>query len=123
LLELVQAFQWKELFWRERLQVRRQMRFFLFGHALYEKALAPFSGITGRAVLLEVGEGFVASPIGAQIEELDRMVARQLLDPRRLQSTRDLAPLPILGVPGWCVENDNASYYDDATYFRAGRRA
>jgi DUF3025 family protein len=123
LLELVQAFQWKELFWRERHQVKSRMRFFLFGHALYEKALAPFSGITGRAVLLEVGQGFLAAPIGAQIKELDRVVAQQLLDPRRLQSTRDLAPLPILGVPGWCVENDNAAYYDDATYFRAGRRA
>ena len=122
LLELVQAFQWKELFWCERPQVARRMRFLLFGHALYEKALAPFSGITGRAVLLEVQPELLAAPIGAQIDELDRMVAQQLLDPRCLRSTRDLAPLPILGVPGWCVENDNAAYYDDSTYFRAGRR-
>jgi hypothetical protein len=122
LLELVRAFQWKELFWRNRFQVMSRMHFFLFGHALYEKALAPFSGITGRAVLLEVPPELLAAPIGAQIEELDRMVAQQLLDPRRLRSTRDLAPLPILGVPGWCVDNDNAAYYDDVTYFRAGRR-
>jgi DUF3025 family protein len=121
LLELVQAFQWKELFWHNRVQVMSCMRFFLFGHALYEKALAPFSGITGRAILLEVRPELLVAPIGAQIEELDRMVAQRLMDPR-LQSTRDLAPLPILGVPGWCVDNDNAAYYDDATYFRAGRR-
>ena len=121
LLELVTTFQWKELFWRRRLEVTSRMRFFLFGHALYEKALAPFSGITGRAVLLEVGPELLAAPIGAQIGQLDRMTARHLLDSRRLQSTRDLAPLPILGVPGWCVENENASYYDDTGYFRPGR--
>jgi hypothetical protein len=121
LLELVQAFQWKELFWRNRLQAVSRMRFFLFGHALYEKALAPFSGITGRAVLLEVRPELLGAPTGAQIGELDRMVARHLMDPHRLRSTRDLAPLPILGVPGWCVDNENASYYDDTGYFRPGR--
>ena len=117
LLELVTTFQWKELFWHRRLEVTSRMRFVLFGHALYEKALAPFSGITGRAVLLEVGPELLVAPINAQIGELDRMAARHLLDSRRLQSTRDLAPLPILGVPGWCVENENASYYDDTDYF------
>lgn len=121
LLELVQGFQWKELFWRERAQLMSRMRFFLFGHALYEKALAPFSGITGRAILLEVERGFVDAPIGTQAGELDRIVAQQVLDPARFLSPRDLAPLPILGVPGWCAENASPSYYDDATYFRPGR--
>jgi hypothetical protein len=122
LLDLVRAFQWKELFWRERARIMRRMRFIVFGHALYEKALSPFTGISGRAVLLEVGPDLLAAPVGAQIAELDWMAARHVADSGRLRTTRDLAPLPILGVPGWCPANENASYYDDASYFRPGRR-
>jgi hypothetical protein len=122
LLDLVRGFQWKDLFWRERARIMRCMRFIVFGHALYEKALAPFTGISGRAILLEVRPELLAAPVGAQVEELDRMVARHVADSGRFRTTRDLAPLPILGVPGWCPANGNASYYDDASHFRPGRR-
>ena len=47
---------------------------------------------------------------------------QRLLDPGRLRSTRELVPLPILGVPGWCPDNTRESYYDNLDYFRAGRR-
>lgn len=33
--------------------LRERMRFYLFGHALYEKALRPFVGVTGRGILLQ----------------------------------------------------------------------
>jgi hypothetical protein len=121
LLRQVERFAWKDLFWRGRARVASDMRFYLFGHALYEKALAPFSGITGRGILLEVGRELLAAPLEAQLERLDRTVAERLREPTRMQSTRELAPVPILGVPGWCAENEFASYYDDATYFRPGR--
>src|SRR5262245_50153370 len=52
LLNLLRAYRWKELFWQRRDEVRSRMRFCVFGHALYEKALAPFTGITARAVTL-----------------------------------------------------------------------
>ena len=38
-----------------------------------------------------------------------------------LDSTRMLAPLPILGVPGWEAANERESFYDDAAVFRPGR--
>jgi len=121
LLREVERFAWKDLFWHGRARVASGMRFHLFGHALYEKALAPFSGITGRGMLFEVAGDWLAAPIEAQIERLDRMVAERLRDTARVQSTREFAPVPILGIPGWCEENARASYYDDATYFRPGR--
>jgi len=31
--------------------------------------------------------------------------------------------LPVLGVPGWCHENENFSFYDDSLVFRAPRSA
>src|SRR5688572_23596638 len=58
LLDAVRGFEWKWLFWRERERVIKRMRWMLFGHAIYEKTLAPFIGITGRAVLLEVDHAF-----------------------------------------------------------------
>ena len=122
LLRLVDGFAWKQLFWHQRERVANAMRFHLFGHALFEKALAPFSGITGRAILLEIGEDVLAMPLEVQIAVLDGMIAERLQDPARLRSTRELAPLPVLGVPGWCAENNCASYYDDTTCFRPGRR-
>jgi len=27
----------------------------------------------------------------------------------------------VLGVPGWCADNESESYYDDLDYFRPGR--
>jgi hypothetical protein len=121
LLRLVDGFAWKRLVWHQRERVATAMRIHLFGHALYEKALAPFSGITGRAILLDIGEDVLAMPLESQIAVLDGMIAERLLDPARLRSARELAPLPILGVPGWCADNDRASYYDDTDYFRPGR--
>lgn len=122
LLRLIEDFAWKDLFWRNRARVMTDMRFYLFGHALYEKALRPFAGITGRGVLLEVDTGFFASPLSVQVERLDAMLAARLLDLGRLCSTRELAPVPILGVPGWCLDNAHASYYDNLDYFRTGKR-
>lgn len=122
LLRLIEHFWWKDLFWRNRARVMADMRFCLFGHALYEKALRPFVGITGRGVLLEVDTEFFASPLSVQVERLDAMLAAQLLDADRLRSTRELAPVPILGVPGWCADNVSESYYDNRDYFRSARR-
>jgi hypothetical protein len=30
--------------------------------------------------------------------------------------------LPLLGVPGWWAGNEEESFYDNAFYFRTGRR-
>ena len=116
--ELLRGFEWKELFWRRRPEVVRSMRFCLFGHALYEKALAPFVGVTGRGVILDVAEDFFAMPLAQQLAELDARVAGHIGDPARLVTTRELAPVPVLGVPGWCADNEREGYYDNLAYFR-----
>jgi hypothetical protein len=115
---LLRGFEWKELFWRRRAEVVQSMRFCLFGHALYEKALAPFVGVTGRGVTLEVAAGFLAMPLAQQLAELDARLAGHIGDPTRLAGTRELAAVPVLGVPGWCVDNEREDYYDNTGYFR-----
>ena len=118
LVELLHEFEWKNLFWLRRREVVESMQFRLFGHALYEKALRPFTGITGRGVFIELDENVLRMPPAAQLAELDERLARHIDTPDRMKSSKDLLIVPILGVPGWCTENEVESYYDNIDYFR-----
>ena len=121
LLELIQNFQWRELFVERRDEVIKHMHFYLVGHSVLEKMLDPYIGITAKAVLFEVDATFAAKPAAAQIIELDVRARDWLLAPENLASTRNLHPLPILGIPGWDARNETADFYDNAHYFRSGR--
>lgn len=121
LLNMIREFRWKPLFWERRAEVISGMVFLPFGHALCEKALAPYKGITGRACLLEVERSFFAMPPAEQLQDIDRRLALQIADPQAFCHTHELAPLPVLGVPGWCVDNEQPAYYDDRDHFRPGR--
>lgn len=119
---LLRDFKWKELFWQRREQVRAGMGFYIFGHGLYEKALQPYVGMTGQGLLLAVEPAFFGWPLAQRLVYLDRLLASHLAEHGHCRSTRDLAPVPLLGVPGWAVDNDSAEYYDNTAYFRSGRR-
>jgi hypothetical protein len=121
LTELLTGFQWKELFWNRRADVGRGMRFHLFGHALYEKALAPYKGVTGKSVIVDVSAKEFERPLPQQLATLDAQLARSFSDLRSLAATEDYAPLPILGVPGWTADNESERYYEDTQQFRPGR--
>jgi len=99
------------------------VKFFLFGHAIYEKALRPFTGVTARAVIFPVSVDFFRLAPESQLETLDEKLAEYVSDPKHFNRTADLAPVPILGVPGWNAENERESYYENESYFRAGRKA
>ena len=36
-------------------------------------------------------------------------------------ATKPFTPLPVLGVPGWWLANEDPAFYDDATVFRPPR--
>lgn len=113
LLALIRQFRWRELFVDRREQVKAGMRFVLVGHGLMEKAMAPFIGLTGKAILLNVSAG----------ADLDAAAAEWLRDDANLASAQRLAPLPLLGIPGWDARSEDAAFYLDTGYFRPGRRA
>ena len=121
LASLLREFRWKELFWARRADVRSAMRFYVFGHAIYEKALAPHRGVTAKALIVDVRATLLAEPVERQLAELDARAAAYFSDSRSLASTRSLAPLPILGIPGWEPANELEQYYDDTSQFRLGR--
>ena len=123
LAELMRSFRWKELFWERRAQVQSSMGFYLFGHGLYEKAMRPYIGMTGQGLLLPVEQAFFTWSQARQLAHLDELLAEYLSAPENCRSTRELTPVPLLGVPGWTEENECAAYYENASYFRAGRRS
>ncbi|HXU94007.1 MAG TPA: DUF3025 domain-containing protein [Gallionella sp.] len=122
LAKLLRDFQWKELFWERRAEVMGGMGFYLFGHGLYEKALDPYIGMTGQGLLLPVEAAFFGWPLERRLAHLDKLLADYLGAPEHCRSTRELAPVPLLGVPGWAAENEDGAYYDNTAYFRPGRR-
>ncbi len=121
LAALLQNFQWKELFWHRRADVQSGMGFYLFGHGLYEKTMRPYIGMTGQGLLLPVEQAFFSWPSAQQLAHLDDRLADYLSAPDHCRSTRELTPVPLLGIPGWAAENEDAAYYDNIHYFRPGR--
>jgi hypothetical protein len=85
---------------------------FAFGHALIEKAAAPYKGLTAVVVCLPLS--------GATAASADRAAAHWVQ--RTALAPPLLAHLPVLGIPGWWPANEDPGYYDDAAVFRQRRR-
>jgi hypothetical protein len=119
LLDDLRCFRWKQLFWKRRSEVERSLRVFVFGHALLHKALAPYVGMTAHALLLSVGEDFVAHDSIAQTAAVDLLAPEAVA---QIATPRALTPLPVLGIPGWWADNAHEAFYDNVAYFRPGRR-
>jgi Protein of unknown function (DUF3025) len=102
LVALLRAFRWKELFWTHRERVRAAMRCIVLGHAVMEQALAPRPGITCKALLICGGD--------ADAQAAERLPV--------LGSPKDLAALPVYGLPGWYAQDEQ--FYGDTRYFRPG---
>jgi Protein of unknown function (DUF3025) len=119
---LLREFQWKELFWQRRREVIESMRFCVFGHSIYEKALQPYKGITAKTVIFDVPLRELERPLPQQLATLDARLAKYFGDPKALAATETYAPLPVLGIPGWTADNEDERYYDDTEHFRPGRR-
>lgn len=120
LLDLLRGFHWKTLFVDRRSDVLASMRFIVFGHATYQALLAPFPGLTGKAVLYPVDARCLHLSATALPAVLDTRLAADLAA-GAYSRPRDLQPLPLLGIPGVVPDNECAVYYDDRRQFRPGR--
>jgi len=118
LLALIVDFEWKELFWTRRAELEANVRFLAFGHALYEKALDPYIGIVAKTVFVPVDEMFFMLPAAAQVARADALLAAHFADRARFRSPKSMAPMPVLGVPGWHPDTGRESFYDDPVHFR-----
>ena len=74
LLEMIRAFEWKQLFWTDRARFLEHLRVYVFGHGLAEKLLAPYVGLTAHALLLPVDPPITRS-VARQLEQVDGLAA------------------------------------------------
>ena len=122
LLQLIRDHQWKTLFWNRRKEIQKNLRCFVFGHAMYEKALQPYIGMTTNTLLMIQPEAFFSAPFDDQLKQLDQQVAR-LWQENKIPNSQALNPFPVLGMPGWHDDNQVESFYDNRQYFRSKRMA
>jgi hypothetical protein len=122
LIEMLRQHEWRALFWDHRRRVIESMGFYVLGHATYDLLRAPFVGLCGKAVFVDVDMGFFGLSLVDQLARLDALLAERWLSGRYARPS-DLAPLPLLGIPGATPENECAEYYEDRRQFRPLRRA
>lgn len=116
----LRAFDWQTLFLARRAEWGHACEVQPFGHALLEKLVAPYNSVTSHAWIVDVPAAYFGLPPEARRAWLDARIAPTLA--AATLTTRDFAPLPVLGIPGWWPENEDPSFYRDESVFRPGRR-
>lgn len=99
---------WRALFVTERASWQ-QAKLVLFGHALLEKLLHPYKGITAHVLCIPM-------PALQTDDEMDAWLCQQLT-PERLHS-KPFVPLPLAGIPGWWPGNEVPAFFEDKKVFR-----
>jgi hypothetical protein len=104
--------------WREALVLRRaewrHVRAYVVGHAVLEKLLAPWPGITAKCL-------FVTMPADTALDTLDAVVAQRWRD-AATPAPAALFPMPVLGIPGWWPANEMPEFYANEQVFRPPRQ-
>lgn len=115
---MLREHQWRELFWEQRKSFRERMRFVIFGHSLYEKALHPYIGFTGKGLMFKVAAADgPEQPLQDHARHLDGKLAEALAQGKSI-SAPGFTAVPLLGVPGWWEGNECAEFYGNTAYFR-----
>jgi len=86
-----------------------------------DKALSPYKRMTAHALLVPVAREFLSLPAAAQVASLDGRVATWLAESLPRGEGAPFSPLPLMGLPGFCDDNADPVYYDDAATFRPPR--
>ncbi len=121
LLELLRNHHWHEIFVEHRASWGRDIHPYIFGHANYELLLAPFIGLTGKWLAVEVEQGFGQQNLTEQSEKVDNLLLAKITQQDTFSQPRPLLPLPLLGIPGWWDANKNQNFYSNTHYFRPKR--
>ncbi len=118
LLQAVAQRDWQALFCGHPSAWQRHLRVFILGHALLEKLMNPYRAITAQVLLFQVDAEFLQADTPTQRATLDGMLAEETRAGLRLQTTAELSPLPLMGIPGWFAEQQHPGFYEDQQVFR-----
>ncbi|MFW2374624.1 MAG: DUF3025 domain-containing protein [Gammaproteobacteria bacterium] len=115
LLDLIRNHQWYELFVERRESFFQDIECYIFGHAMFEKALNPYIGMTCQAILIHSEQ-----LLNAELTDIDQQLA-QLWQRGDIRKPAHLFPFPVLGVPGWYEGEQSEHFYRNTDYFRPRR--
>jgi Protein of unknown function (DUF3025) len=114
--QLNENHQWKTLFVERRREFVDHVRPILFGHgALEQLASHSHRGLTVKAQWLPLS-------CDTPLDAIDDYLLAKIRANEELRDNEWRIPMPLLGVPGWFEENENASCYGDASIFRPAPR-
>lgn len=111
IVQSLRSHDWTMLFQCKRIAWTEEVRVVAFGHALLQKLTYPYNAITAHALHIPL-------PPRSPLTQIDRCMAAALdehLSPDALMR------LPVLGIPGWCVCNENPDFYSDRAVFRPAK--
>ena len=111
---------WQQLFITLR-PLWQDAKLVLFGHALMEKLVTPRKPITAHVYIINT-PNLIANyrnntpDKGTFLSYLDGIIAADMSAEKF--AAKPFAPLPVMGVPGWCSANENPDFYSDSQVFR-----
>lgn len=121
IIESLTEHQWQSAFVTHKANWGRDIHALMFGHANYEMLLAPFIGLTGKWLAVEVEAGFARKTAQEQQMEVDAKLVANIIQTQLFSQLKPLLPLPLLGIPGWCEANLDPHFYLNSDYFRPKR--
>ncbi|MFK8014006.1 MAG: DUF3025 domain-containing protein [Gammaproteobacteria bacterium] len=113
---------WHDLFVTGRAAWHRDIVPMMIGHGLCEQGLHAYIGLTGKALYVTMETHWLRVPHDERRRLIDTQLAGQIRHGNAVMTTKELLPLPLLGVPGWWPDNENDTFYSDADYFRPKRQ-
>lgn len=120
LVQALRGHEWRTAFVELRAMFDNDAQVWLFGHALMEKLVAPRKAITAHVRVVFAADDFFAREREGRRDWIDAAVSGAIA--AEGLSTAGFTPLPVLGVPGWWPDQDEA-FYLDHTVFRPKRPA
>ncbi len=113
-IEALRERRWTDFFLGAHEPFAGKCKVWIFGHALLEKLITPYKAITAHVYPLIVAPRVLALPCAERRARIDALAARAFDDNL---ATRHFMPLPVMGIPGWCGEQ-NGAFYADTDVFR-----
>ncbi len=112
LKDLLKAHDWQSLFLQNRFRWHADWQVRLFGHALMEKLQSPFKAITAHALVIDSPTADWPAVDSILFDWLSNKAQQAAL------TSKVFSPLPVMGIPGWCGENEAPGFYEDRHVFR-----
>ena len=115
LLNLIKEHKWTSLFLKHRQEINEDLRCIIFGHAIFEKALSPYIGMTCHCLLVE-DEKLLEQAKTYEFSNIDDYLATKWSQQIAYNPLK-FSAFPVLGLPDYWHEQ-GIEFYQNKQYFR-----